>query len=120
MPVLADDEVCLLLYFGQGPSVRELQNLGPNLVTDCPKPLLLLVLSCLVWELILHLWGFTLQLVRFSRLCIQGTNIKPMARSRTEGATLGTIGIRFQMLGSVAMIVPKGEEKIRSMSDLTP
>jgi hypothetical protein len=43
-----------------------------------------------------------------------------MARSRTEGATLGTIGIRFQMLGSVAMIVPKGEEKIRSMSDLTP
>jgi hypothetical protein len=98
MPVLADDEVCLLLSFGQGPSVRELQNLEPDLVTDCPKPWLLLVLSRLVWELILHLGGFTLQLVCFSRLCIQGTNIKPMARFRTEGATLGTIGIRFQML----------------------
>ncbi len=89
MPALADDEVCLLLNFGQGPSAREFQNLGPDLVTDCPKPWLLLVL---------HLGGFTLQLVCFSRLCIQGTNIKPMARFRTEGATLGTIGIRFQML----------------------
>jgi hypothetical protein len=55
MHVLANDEVCLLFNFGQGPSAREFQNLGPDLVTDCPKPWLLLVLSRLVWELILTL-----------------------------------------------------------------